>query len=511
MAQVPLTILEQKWANSTTSNTLIQAASTNADRKNPPRSDRDAHRNVSSLGRRTLMDWGRHLFENVPYVRGAVLEQATLAVSTFMAQYYGANEAFKDLVESWLFEHDKICDVRGWPFNMRTLLRNIVISILRDGDIGILLTETPDGYPLFQAIPAHRIGCRTDERIVQDGVFKGFRIIDGVIVTDYGRTIGYRLLTGERDYDYSSYRDVPASDLILIFLPEYVDQVRGLSPIGKGAFDQQDIKEFEDAQLIQQKNAASIALQEWNEDGEPPPGADLSFVGLPDSTDTISGTPTGLVTETVDKGTVRYFRSKSGNKLEVLEHNNPGQNTQNFTQGKVRASLHGFQWSYDFSLNPKEVGGAPFRVIVEKINITLRSLRSDVIIPFRMRADGWRISKAIKLGLLPDDKDWWKIEYQGPADITADKKYDSSVDIEETRNCLRAPQDAIARRGEYWEDIQDKAIDFQIRGVKRTKEKAAAAGLEAEDVEWADVKWNSPNGPQQEQQQAEEPKEPKDE
>lgn len=493
MAQPTIPFLEakRKAAIASSSNLLVQSASTNSDRKNPPRSDRDTHRNVSALGRRTLMDWGRHLFENVPYVRGAVLEQATLAVSTFVAQYYGTNDKFKDLAESWLYEHDKICDVRGWPFTMRTLLRNMIISILRDGDIGVLLTETETGYPMFQAIPAHRIGCRQGETYVQDGAFDGARIIDGVILSDYGRTIGYRVLIGENENNWSEYRDIPASDMILMFLPEYVDQVRGLSPIGKGAYDQQDIKEFEDAELMAQKNISSIALQEWNEDGEPPPGADLKFISNPEDTDTISGTPTGLVTETFDKGTIRYMRSKSGNKLEVLESNRPSSNTQNFVAAKVRSSLHGFQWSCDFSLNLKDMGGAQLRVLVDKINITLKSLRSDVIIPFRQRADGWRISKAIKRGDLPDDVDWWKWEYQGPADVTADKKYDSSVDIEETRYGLRAPQDAIARRGEYWEDVQDKMIAFR----KRLEEKCAQEGVDPEKVIWP-----TPNGPQPEQQ-----------
>ncbi len=493
MAQASISFLEakRKRAIASSSNLLIQAASANNDRKNPTRSDRDSHRNVSALGRRTLMDWGRHLFENVPYVRGAVLEQATLSVSTFVAQYYGSSEKFKDAAESWLYEHDKICDVRGWPFTMRTLLRNMIISILRDGDIGVLLTEGESGYPLFQAIPAHRIGCASGECYVSGGEFDGARIIDGVILSDYGRTIGYRVMVGEDNNNWLEYRDIPASDMILMFLPENVDQVRGLSPIGKGAFDQQDIKEFEDAQLTQQKSVAGIALQEWNEDGEPPPGADLKFITNPDDTDTIAGTPTGLVTETLEKGTIRYMRSKSGNKLEVLENNNPSQNSQNFVSGKVRSSLHGFQWSYDFSLNLKDMGGAQLRVLVDKINITLRSLRADVIVPFRQRADGWRISKAIKRGDLPEDVDWWKWEYQGPADVTADKKYDSSVDIEETRYGLRAPQDAIARRGDYWEDVQDKQIAFR----KRLEVRCAEEGIDP-----ADVIWQTPNGPQPETQ-----------
>lgn len=496
MSQSPVKFTDKRrWVTGGGSNTLIQAASSNSDRKNPARSDRDSHRNVTALGRRTLMDWGRHLFENVPYVRGSVLEQATLAISTFIPQFYGEDAKFKELAENWIYEHDKICDVRGWPYTMRTMLRNLIISILRDGDVGILFVEGEKGYPMFQVIPAHRIGCHADECIAEEGDFKGRKIIDGVIVNDYGRTLGYRVLTGG-DHDYTLYRDIPEKDMVLMFLPEYVDQVRGLSPIGKGAWDQQDIKEFEDAELIAQKNLAAIAVQEWNEDGEPPPGADLSHITMPDSTDSTAGTPTGLVTETFDKGTVRYFRSRSGAKLETLEHNRPGANQQNFVQGKVRSSLHGFQWSYDFSLNPKEVGGAPFRVIVEKINITLKSLRADIVIPFRQRADGWRISKAIKRGDLPKNKEWFKWDYQGPADITADKKYDSSVDIEEARNAFKAPQDIIARRGGYYEDVQDACIRYHCRGKKRTKEIAKEFQVEAE---WKEIAWNTPNGPQQEQ------------
>lgn len=494
MSQAPLSYyLEKKWAAAAGSNTLIQAASTNSDRKNPSAADRDTHRNVSAVGRRQLMTWGRHLFENVAYVRGAVLEQATLAASTFIPQYYGASQTFKELAEGWLFEHDKICDVRGWPYTMRTLLRNLIISILRDGDVGVLFVENEDGYPFFQAIPAHRIGSAYNESTVQGGAFDGARIVDGVIISDYGRSIGYRILTGD-NWDFTKYRDVPAGDMALMYLPEYVDQVRGFSPIGKSAYDQQDIKEFEDAELMAQKNIAAIVLQEWNEDGEPPPGSDLSYKSVPDSSDTTTGTPTGLVTETFDKGTIRYLRAKSGAKLETLEHNRPGANQQNFIANKVRACMHGMQWSYDFSFNPKEVGGAPFRVIVDKVNITLRSLRSDVLVKFRERADFWRISKAQKLGLLPADNESWKWEYQGPADVTADKKYDSSVDVEEVRSGFRCPQDVIARRGEYWEDVQDKAIAFR----KRLEEKAKLAGIEADNIVWP-----TPNGPQPEQSEPE--------
>lgn len=495
---IPQYALEKKWAGGGSNNTLIQAATQTSERKSVPNLDYDTHRNISTLGHRTMMSIGRWLVANFPQIRGSLKEQATFAVSTFIAQYYGDDAEFKDAGENWLYEHDKICDVRGWPFNMRHFLMNLIRAVRRDGDAGVLLVDI-DGYPFLQMIPAHRIGSRSDLSIVTEGPYKGMRICLGVILNDYGRAVAYRVMLSDTN-SHGDYVDIPASDMMLVFQPEYCDQVRGISEVGYLGLDCLDVAEFKRAELLAQVVNAGFAFQEFNEDGEPPPGADFKIA--PEATDTTAGTPTGLHQEVIDRGVARYFRSKSGGRLEQIKNDRPSANQQNFIQDTIRNDLHGMGWSYDFSISPKDVGGAPFRVVVEKVNLNLGDIRDSIVIPTRRRIDGWRISKAIKRGELKSVPDWWKWHYQVPAKITADKKYDSDVDIAEIRAGIRSPQQAIGNRGEFFEDTQDDCIRAHCRGVRRTQEIAVEEGVGGK-VEYKDVVWNSPNGPQQEQAESE--------
>ena len=86
-------------------NRLIAAATSTNDRTTPPLNDFDIHRNVTPLGRRTLLSLGRYAYENIPQVRGMIIEQATFAALGIISQYYGENLNFKDLAEYWLIEH----------------------------------------------------------------------------------------------------------------------------------------------------------------------------------------------------------------------------------------------------------------------------------------------------------------------------------------------------------------------------------------------------------------------
>lgn len=491
---IPLYALEKKWQTVGSNNALIQAATQTPERKNIPLLDNDTNRNISTLGHRTMMSVGRWIVANFPQVRGSLKEQATFAVSTFIAQYYGDDLQFKDQAENWLYEHDKICDVRGWPFNMRSFLLNLIRAVRRDGDAGVLLVDI-DGYPFLQMIPAHRIGSRFEEAIVEAGPYKGMRISQGVILNDYGRAVAYRVFLSNLN-SWTEYVDIPATDMMLVFQPEYCDQVRGISEVGYLGLDCLDVAEFKRAELLSQVINAGFAFQEFNEDGEPAPGSDLGPLVIPGTDAVTAGTPTGLYTEVIDRGVARYFRAKSGGRLEQVKNDRPTANQQNFLKDTLRADLHGMGWSYDFSMDPSGVGGAPFRVIVEKINLNLHDIRESIVIPTRRRIDGWRISKGINRGELKEVSDWWKWEYQVPADITADRKYDSDVDIAEMRAAIKSPQQAIGNRGQYFEDVQDQCIDYYIRGVKQTQQKAKAAGVEAE---WKDIAWNSPNGPTQDQ------------
>lgn len=484
MAVPPITFLERKWQTTGQNNTLIAAATQSLDRQQIPLQDRDQHRNVTPLGRRILLSLGRYLFENVPQIRGTVLEKATFSALGIISQYYGDDAAFKDKAENWLIEHNKICDIRGKPFTMEILRRNHVIALERDGEFNILLTETTEKYPLLQVIPAHRIGSPPGYLFVQGGRFDGARIIDGVILNDSGRTIGYRILLNDNGYVLDQYIDVAAENMIQSFIPDYPEQLRGISPIGRSAFDFMDVNEsraFEKASL---KLGSHYGMVVKNESGTVDRARQVirGATTAPDS----AGTAQSLSTQVVNGVGVYYFKAGTGQGLEPVKNDRPSSNQQNFEAEVIRSAIHGVGWSVDFSLDPSKVGGAPMRVVVEKINAMIGSTQCLALQPTDERIDGWRVSKAINLGLLPDVVDWWKWEYQFPAELTADKKYDSDVDIAEVRACLKAPQDAIGKRGQYWEDTQDKAIAFE----KRLQEKCKLAGVDPERVLWP-----TPNGP----------------
>ncbi len=354
---------------------------------------------------------------------------------------------------------------------MASLLRNIVSSYIVDGDCGVIFCDTPSGYPKLQFIPAHRIGSRYQPNgVVTEGPYEGRRIIDGVIVGDYGQALAYRVF-GENQFS-GIWDDVPADSMWLNFIPEYGDQVRGISQIAGGLFNWQDISEWRRFELQAQKIGSSVALMEFNEDGEPAPG--LGNIQYPDSTATTAGTPTGLITETYDGGTVRYFRSRSGNELKSFANDRPTANQQAFEEKVTRSAFSGMGWSMDFSLDPTKAGGAQMRIVVEKINRQIELIQNMLLYPFLRAMDGWRICKAIKIGQLPPSDEWYKWTYQGPGRITADEKYSCDVAIAKIRAGITSPQTEIAKGGDFWEDVQDDSIAFE----KRFQERCKAEGVD---------------------------------
>lgn len=479
MAAPPLTYLEKKWASGYSSNLLHETATQTQDRKSIPYLDQDTHRNISNIGRRVMLSLGRWLFSNFSTVRGALLEQAGFASSSYVAQYTGRNEPWGHQAEEWLEQHDKICDVRGAPFNMRVYRRNLILSVLRDGDMGTMLVKTADGYPMIQCIPSHRIGSRLNVTIVEDTAspYDGARIIDGVIVDDQGRAIAYRVM-GENPWDYSTYKDVPARDMFLSYIPEYVDQNRGWSCLGSSLFDWQDVKEYRQFEMMAQKVGAAITLIEKNEEGEAPPGTPALTLASPDSS--TAGTPTGLVTESYSGGLIRYVRSTvPGAGIDPFKNDRPSGNQQAFEDKVVRSCFHGMAWSVDFSLDPSKVGRAEMRLILDKINRLIAEKQDLLLLPACGRIDGFRLSVAIGLGLLPEDVDWWRWDYQGPAKFTADAKNESDMAINEHRTGHRTLKRICADNSDYWEDVQDQLIAERVR----LEEKCKAKGIDPDKIQ----------------------------
>jgi len=367
-------------------NTLIHGATQNAQRTVIPFLDKDTHRTVSNLGRRTLMSIGRWLFWNFPAISGAILEQAMFASENFQPQFWGEDKDWGDEAEAWLLEWEKVCDTQGWPYDMNSYREILVASDLREGDIATLLTETEDHYPQIQVWPAHRIASDSASgKVETPGLFNGARLCDGVILNDYRRAIGYRLVDEGGNY----LQDVPAQNMFLSFIPKMPDQVRGFSGLASAVFDCQDLKESKYWELIAQKAAAAIALLETNPTGDV--DESRAVIKTRATHTAATGAKETLDTQELSGGLFRYFKSGTGSDLKAFSYDRPGQNVLTYQDQILRDAFQGLEWSMFFSTDPTKVGGASMRVVVEKINRVVRK-RQRMIAQALKRVHGYAIA-----------------------------------------------------------------------------------------------------------------------
>ena len=425
------------------------------ERRNPQNYDKDAPQLVGRESRRALMSFGRELYQNASIVRGALNEMASLATSSFIPQFDGDDVTWGDTAEDWLYEHDRVCDVRGHPYNMDSINRLLVLSVLRDGDCFVLLTEAENGWPMFQIVPAHRVGARGNEgQYLNGGPFAGYAFNDGCVINPYGRVVAYKVLGESEESD----RIIDSASLVPAFQPSFADQIRGFSALACAVIDFQDVHESRRLELVSQKLLAALTLVESNETGMADSASEV-FTGI-----TTSTTPAEVVhTQEHYGGEVRVFRAGTGSKIEAVTGDRPTYNQQQFAESILRQAVHGLGWSYDYSVDPTKVGGALGRVVVDKINRRLNEIRQKILAPVRRRMDGYRIAKAINLGLIPPSDEWMKWTYQGPGDITADRKHSSDVDRQEYQMGFATLSEIQSRRGAWWQDtVRQKAREARF-------------------------------------------------
>lgn len=500
----PYRIIDRRNASgyvAASANTLIEAATQTDDRKASPMLDVDVHRSISSYGRRVLMTLGRNMFWRYPALQGSILEQANISVSSFIPQYAGRNKEWGTVAEAMLNEWHKVMDVAGWPYDYDSFLQSKVIGPLVDGEDWVLLTENPDGYPLIQTIPAHRIGGRVfgnmvakvrftgkslfiDEVLVDDNrpyeapaeIAFDATVIDGVIVDAYSRAIAYRVF--DDPLTSATYQDISARHLFPCFTPMMTGQVRGFSLLASSVFDWADMHEWKRFEMLAQKAFSTRTIVETNETGEV--DAAKAIISGAATFDT-EGKKTGLDVQKLEGGTIHYLRAGTGSKIQAFDYDRPGAQSQNFMNSALRDAFRGTEWDVFFSLDPQKVGGAPMRIIVEKINLVAAKRRKLVAKACR-RVHGYALSKLIKLGLLPPDEDWFMWNYQGPGDVTSDKKYDSDVALQEIAMGIGTRKDEIARRGGYIEEV-DAQRETEVRSdLDRAQRLAKEFGLTIQEA-----------------------------
>ena len=399
---------------------------------------------------RTIVNASQKLFWNFGPCQGALQEKSTYVVGrSWLPRFEGEDKEWGKLATDWLIsQYYAVSHVNGVDFQTALYLDSL--SVDRDGDVFTLYTESRDGYPQFQQIPWHAVGNRENRDVVEGGPFRGLRIQNGIILNQYGRPIGFRVLGREASED----RDISARNMDFLREPVAPDQTRGLPAFTSAILDLRDLMTVQDYVRQAAKLAAAIGLIEHNEMGV----ADMMDPAM--QLQKNGPTNTGLVGEEVFGGTVRYFRANSGSKLEQLKSEVPSEATNSLMERLLRNALHGAGLPYEFFWDASKLGGASVRAMVSKVNRTVAD-RQDLMRPLARRRVGYAVSKAIKLGLLPayrgtDLGGSLRWSFTTPPQITVDAGYANSDAREAYKLGMRTLTEILAEGGRTLADHLDE-------------------------------------------------------
>lgn len=439
------------------------------------------------LGRmelRQLLNSGRHIYNSYPMVSGAANDIANNVIGQhWQPQYTGKrDQVWGRKVETWLKEFYKICDVRGQPFDMVTDLYVGVVTLIRDGEYFLHLTQNEAGYPMIQFLEAHRIGTRIGsfDGAILEGTYKGLTQRNGIAYNAYSRPIAYRFLGDTPETD----EWIDAARIYHVYDPKWFSQGRGISPLVYGILDWLDVHGWRQNEKMAQLIFSSIALLETNEAGAPSTLQDRMRQAVTGGSTT--GGPVKQIVESFTSGMTRFMKI-NGSNIKALENARPSPNQANFEERILRGCFRALGWTYEQAYDSSKQGGANVRRDVAQNQKSVEHMQSITSKPWlRVTVYGLAAANALDvlndedgnpLGLVPD---FYKWRPQLPQKMTVDAGRDRRVDVEEIRAGTRTMIEDIRDRG----GDEEEHLDEQIRYYLMKREKAKLAGVT--DDEWID-------------------------
>lgn len=484
----------------------------------------DNKKSLDGITWRNLLSFGRQLFINLGPVRGAILEKGTYSVgNAWLPIFKGADKAWGDKATPWLLDWFRNCDVRGSGYDFKTGLFLDSLAIDRDGDIGCLKSQVSksDRYPQIQAIEAHRIFGRDYDTKIETGPYAGMRIYNGVVLNDCNRPVAFHILGEDPDQD----QYISANDLSLFYQPEWSTQGRGISALAHCILDAESFQDITNYLKQQVALDSSLGLNVYNATGSVDLAQSLllgnnqtgvnPLIAQPGSSGVNSlamGASEGGIDvqmESIEGGTIRYFRSGSGDKIEALNTNRPSPNVDAFMEKLLRNCFAGLEWAYEFTRDGSKIGGANIRLVNEKI---VRSVEKRQAILRRKAhyAVTFALSRAVELRLLPkssDPRDVFAWDFTLPPQMNVDSGRESMQKREDVRMGLRSRRTDYGERGEDWSQEREQ-LATEARDLL-TKAKAIADEFGV-SLEFAVnlIEKQSPNPPPQALSPQEEPTPP---
>jgi hypothetical protein len=471
-----------KQANLDWTPRLIDAAATGDSRPHVSDQMLDMRRLVTDFDRRRIISVSRKLFSNLGPGKAPITQRSSYAFGkAWKPKFVGADKSWGEYASSWLREEFYYqSDVRGLPYDFATGLYLDSICIDVDGDIGIIFTQDETGYPKFQRVRAHRIGYRSDFGFVESGPLKGMPINQGVISDLRNRPLAYRVIQPSNLlYDLADgiqYRDYPTSSMVLLYDPEFSDQIRGLPVLTHAINDLIDLMHTQDFEKQAAMIASAIGLVEYNESGAP---EDLQ--GLINQQIQVGDQEAQLVnpiqTQNFFGGMVKYFRSNSGGKLESISTERPGDGWDKLMNRLIRNACAGIPWPYELAWDPSALGGANIRMVLSQAERAVQD-RQELIFPLARKQVSYACAKAIQLGIMPYSGDFMKWSFTFPPRVGVDYGREKAQDLADYFAGIQNLTSILESQGDTIEEhLEERAQEVVLRN-----EIAAKYGIDVDDM-----------------------------
>lgn len=359
-----------------------------------------------------------------------------VSASGFLPTFTGQDDVYGSELIEQLIPALNTGNLRGSRFDWRSTWRLGSPTRATDGSYFVLLTARPDtGWPAYQVFEGHRIWQRdpgaskvgkTDAyTIITDengenpkrirGAYAGLNINQGIITTDAGTEVAYRVL-GAAD-DGSEDQDISARDLIHCARPERHSEGRPAPQMAGSGEDFIALLMATTAQLDQQIMHSRRTVVESNASGKAPYDAGAAF-----------GQP-GLAPVESDeftRGSTLFIRS--GMEAKPWEAKVPSDQWMNFDQRVGHRGAATTRWRLEM-LDPGTIGsGANNRAFEDQIN-TLIQDEFTIDAPAAARVIRYFAAKLVKLGVIANHEESQSLYVAPPPYFCVDRNADK-VDLD---------------------------------------------------------------------------------
>jgi capsid protein len=422
----------------------------------------EAKKDIPYGVRRSMLSWSRDLERRDPLFNRFLdlCEQYVIGPTGLRIVSDSANTAWGARANAEFAGWEPYCDISslfGWGQRQSLIEREVEVA----GEVFIHLTFGSTARPRIKLIESEHIET-------PPGLTEKDRVFDGVRLDANDRPVSYFIKPADPS---KPWPEIPAEQMLHIFEPSRVGQVRGLPIVYAVLRDLIDLDELQGFEMRAAKDAARTSKVIKTATGEVSV-SQLRRSRLDKSTQTPAGTA-------VTSSKSDFYHDVIGAETVVLQK---GDEYQQFASDRPSVAVQSF-WDYVSARAAAGLGLPVEILIMRSLQGTMTRAALDMANGFfrcRTAARGEafrRVWEHVIGSTLPlragQPGDWRNIKFTPPRAINVDVGRNSTALINEWKAGFRTLESIAAETGQDWQDI----IDQRGREASYAKEKEVQLGL----------------------------------